>query len=177
MELKGKNLWLRRLAFAVIIVLTASLQNSKGLVFAPFGVHAVVLVPLIVSISFFEKSVISLLFGAFAGILWDMGSSVTDGYFSIVLAVIAFSCSLLIAFEMRNNIRTALLLSAGACFLCNLFYWLFFILFKRTDMAVYIYFKYYFTSSVYTVVYTFVFYYLVRWISQRTEPEKKRINY
>lgn len=177
LKLKNKMLWLRRAAFVLLIILTASLQNSTGMVFAPFDVHAMLLVPLVVCICVHEKSVVSLLLGAFAGIMWDMTSVTVDGFFTVFLATVGFLCSVLIAFEMRNNIFSALLLSTVSAFACGILYWLFFVLIKCYDMAVYVYFRYYFTSSLYTALYTFVFYYLVRWITQKTADEKKRINY
>lgn len=176
-EIKGRMLILRRAAFVLIIIITASLQNTKGAVFAPGSVHAMLLVPLVVSIAVHEKSVVSLLLGAFAGIMWDMTSVSADGYFAVFLAVVGFACSLLITFEMRNNIFSALLMTGAAAFLCSFFYWLFFILIKHYDMAGYIYLRYYFTSAVYTIIYTFIFYYLISFIKRKTEPEKKRINY
>lgn len=177
LKLKVNKLWLRRAAFVLIIIITASLQNTKGAVFSPGGVHAMLLVPLVVSISVHEKSIASLLFGAFAGIMWDMLSVSVDGFFSAFLAVTAFVCSLLITFEMRNNIYSVLLLTCVSSFVCSLLYWVLFILIKNHDMSVFLYFRYYFTSFIYTILYTFVYYYLIKWISKKTEIEKKRINY
>ncbi len=177
LKLKINRLWLRRAAFVLIIIITASLQNTKGAVFSPSGIHAMLLIPLVVSIAVYEKSIVSLFIGAFAGIMWDMVSVSVDGFFSVFLAVTAFACSLLITFEMRNNIYSVLLLTAAASFVCSILYWIFFILIKNYDMSIYVYFRYYFTSFVYTVLYTFIYYYLVKWISKKTETEKKRINY
>lgn len=177
LDFKNKNLWLKRAAYAFLIIVTASLQNTKGAVFAPFGVHAMLPVVLTVCIAIHEKSLAALFFGTFAGIMWDMTSVATDGYYAVVLAVVGFVCSLLITFEMRRNIYSAILLVFGSSFVCSLFYWIFFVLIKGYDMAVLMYFRYYFTSALYSVLYTFVYYYLVRWISQNTEPQKKRIYY
>ncbi|MGN0468496.1 MAG: hypothetical protein ACI4GY_07225 [Acutalibacteraceae bacterium] len=173
----NKLLYIRRALFVLLIIITAVFQNAKGAVPSIAGVHAVLLVPLTVSIAMHEKSISAMLFGAFGGIMLDMFSSAADGFFAVTLTVIAFVCSLLVTFEMRNNILTALLMSFCSSFLCTFFYWLFFFLIKHYDMAAYVYFRYYFTSAIYTTVFVFIYYYIVRWICSVTAPERKRVNY
>lgn len=172
-----KKLYIKRTAFALLIILTAVLQSTRGAIFSPGGVHAMVLVPLTVSIAMHEKSVPTLLFGTFAGIMWDMSSITTDGFFSAVLLSIAFFVCVLVMFAVRNNIYSCLLLSFVSLLLCNTLYWLFFIVLKGYDSAVYIYFRYYFSSVFYSLLFVPIYYYIVRAISLETAPERKRINY
>ena len=177
MKIKADRLFVRRLLFALIIVVAATFQSTKGFVPQIKEVSAFILIPLVVCIASFEKSVPSLFFGAFAGIMWDMYSITADGFFTVVLTAVGFLTAMVILFYMRNNIMTALLLSFVSTFFCNTLYWLNFIFFRSYTSPVYIYLRYYLPSCFYTVIFTFVFYYTVKFIYEKTIPEEKRINY
>ena len=82
----NKNLYIRRALFAVLIVLTAVFQHTKGAVPSIFGARAFLLIPLAVCISMFEKSMGGLSFGILAGILWDAATVRGDGFYAIMLA-------------------------------------------------------------------------------------------
>ena len=114
----------RRLLFAVIIVVTVLLQNACGRLGAASASRAFLLVPLCVCIAMFETDVAAALFGAFAGVLWDV-SCAADGFHAVVLAVLCAVCSILINHMMRNNILTALVLCAGSVAVYELLYMLF----------------------------------------------------
>lgn len=174
---ENRLIYIRRLVFVLFIVITAVFQNAKGSLLSISGVHAVLLVPLTVCVAMHEKSVAALFFGTFSGILLDMFSGATDGFYAISLATLAFVCSLLVTFEMRNNIMTALLLGFCGCFLETLLYWVVFFLAKGYDSAVYIYFRFYFSSAVYSTLFTFIYYFAVQKICRLTLPERKRKNY
>lgn len=170
-------LTVRRIVFSLMIIFAAVLQNSKGMIFKVCDVNAMILIPLIVCIASFEKSVASMLFGLFAGVLWDMYSFQTDGFFSLMLTSIGFFTAIIILFYMRNNVITAFILSFVSAFMCNTFYWLVFVLLKGYDFSFYIYLRYYLPSALYSSLYVFVFYYAVKWIYGKTSEKKKRINY
>lgn len=178
MKFQNSNmLILRRTLYVIMIIFTAVFQSSKGVVPELFGVNAMVLIPAVVSIACFEKSVPSLMLGAFAGIMWDMYSLSTDGFFSVLLTAIGFFTAMIILFYMRNNIATAFILSFVSAFCCNTLYWASFVLLRGYGSAVYIYVRYYLPSSIYSAVFVFVFYYIVKWVYEKTSPQKKRINY
>lgn len=172
-----KKLYIKRAVFALLIIITAVLQTTKGALPVINGAHAMLLVPLTVAIGMHERNLAGLFFGAFAGILWDMHSISTDGYFSVMLAATGFICAVLITFVLRNNIFSSLLLNFIAIFLCNSLYWFFFFFLKDYDSQWYVYFKYYFSSVFYTMLFSPIYYYLIKWITNLTAPEKKRISY
>lgn len=116
-EFENKNIYIRRLCLAGILLAAALLQNTTGLLPAPFGVRALPLIPAVVCTSMFERELPGMFFGAAAGLFWDM-SSATGGHFhAIILTAIAFTCGALITHLMRNNFITAALLSAGGLLL------------------------------------------------------------
>ncbi len=173
----SKKLYIRRAIFAVLIVLTAAVQHTPG-AFPILGrAHAMLLIPLVVSIAMFEKSIAAMLFGVFAGILWDMVSVSADGYFTVVFAFVGFSVSLLMGFVMRNNFPSACVVSIAASLLCTGGYWLIFIALKGYDSPVSLLTSYYLPSAIYTAAMIVIYYFIIKKISALTEPEKKRVNY
>ena len=177
LKTKTNMLFARRFLFVLIIVVTSALQSTRGLVPQIKDVNAFLLIPLVVCISLFEKSVPSLLFGAFAGVMWDMYSVTADGFFSVVLTAVGFLTAVIILFFMRNNVMTSLILSFLSTLFCNTLYWFNFILMEDDVSPFYIYLRYYLPSVLYTTIFAFVFYYTVKYIYEKTSPEKKRINY
>lgn len=173
----NRRLYIKRIIFALLIILTAVLQNTKGAIPQISGVCAMITVPLVVCIAMFEKSVAALLFGFFAGAMIDMTSITADGFFAAVLVIVAFAVSVLLIFYMRKNIFSCLLMSFIAILFVNTMYWLLFIVLMKVESPVYIYFRYYFPSVFYTFVFTPIYYYLVRFTAVKTAPERKHINY
>lgn len=173
----NRNIYIKRLIFAVLFVITAVLQHTKGVIPVIGSAHAMLLIPLTVSVAMFEQSIASLLFGAFAGFLWDMASINADGYFAFVLALTGFTVALLMNFVMRNNFRCACLMSVAFSFICNFGYWFIFILIKGYDSPLYFLRSYYLPSSVYTAVLIPIYYFLIYGITMLLKPKKERVNY
>ena len=118
---ENKQLVLRRVMLAVIIVAFAVLQNACGMLKVPFAARPLLLIPLCVCISMFESNTASALFGAFAGVLWDV-SAACDGFNAVVIMLFGAGCSLLISHFMRNNIVTALVLCTSATAVYEILY-------------------------------------------------------
>ncbi len=106
---------------AVIIVAFAVLQNACGMLKVPFAARPLLLIPLCVCVSMFESNTASAVFGAFAGVLWDV-SAACDGFNAIVIMLFGAGCSLLISHFMRNNIIAALVLCASATAVYEILY-------------------------------------------------------
>ena len=87
----NKNLYIRRILFVVLIVLTAVFQHTKGAVPSLFGAKAFLLIPLTVCISMSEKSMGGLSFGVLAGVLWDFATVRGDGFYAVMLALAGFT--------------------------------------------------------------------------------------
>lgn len=168
----SRNIYIRR-ALMVVLIFAAALIQHTGLIPELLGVPAMILVPLTVCIAMYERSMPGMCFGVLAGVLWDFASVRGDGFFSVMLTVIGFASGALVAFLFRNNIRSALIISFGSLLLCNVSYWLMFILRKGYEGASAVLFSRYLPSVLYSLIFTFVFYYLVSLIVKYT-AEKKR---
>ena len=173
----NKNLYIRRALFAVLIVLTAVFQHTKGAVPSVFGARAFLLIPLAVCISMFEKSMGGLSFGVLAGILWDAATVRGDGFYAIMLAVAGYTAGAGIAYLMRNNIFSAIILSAGASLFVSTGYWFIFIFLKGYEGAWNILFDFYIPSAVYSLAFTALYYYLVKMIVKATTDKKRYKRY
>ena len=88
-----------------------ALQATPYLLPEIFGEKAVVLLPLALSVAFFEDESTAVIFGAFCGMAADLASCGNIGYFAISLTVICFVISVLSGYVKRNFLSA---LAAGA---------------------------------------------------------------
>ncbi len=158
--------------YALIIGLVALVQNSPYVLPEIFGARALILLPLVVSIAMFEREIAAAVFGALAGILWDI-CSVKDGFNSVVLLLICAVCSLLIIRLMRNNILTALVLGAGSIVTYCVIYIIINLLFGGAGASISQIFTFYLPTGIYTLLFVPVFYFPISWIynSHKTADE------
>ena len=144
----------------LLVFVTALFQHS-GFIPELFGAPALLLIPLTVCIAMFERSIPGMCFGVLAGLLWDFATSGGDGFFSVMLTATGFISGALVTFIFRNNIRAALIISFGALTACNVFYWLMFILRKGYEGGFDLLFSRYIPSVLYSLIFVFVYYYIV----------------
>ena len=55
------------------------MQNTDGFFPQIFGVRALLLIPAVVCAAMFERDIVGMLFGLFAGMLWDITASGNNG--------------------------------------------------------------------------------------------------
>lgn len=168
MRKNTKILLIRRVVFAVAILLTHILQNSRGFVPTVFGARAFLLIPLVACIAMFEKEIAGALFGAFAGALWDTVSGVGDGYYTLFFMLLGAVCGYLINVLMRNHILTAMIICAVSSLVFAGTYIFFFIIAEGMDSSGYLFLRYYLPSCLYTTLLTPVYYLFVREVMRRT---------
>lgn len=172
MRKRTKILTLRRAIFVLLILGAHLLQNTPGAFPSVFGVRAFFLLSLTVCLGLFEREIAGALFGAFAGMLWDSVSPLGDGFHALLLFLIGAGCGVLINTIMRNNLITAMLLSGLAHFLYVSLYVIFFVVAEGVDSAGWLYVRYYLPAAVFSVLFTPLFYLLVRTVMRRTRvPE------
>lgn len=170
-------IYIRKALLLLLVALTAVFQHTDGAIPSLFGAKAMLLIPLVVAISMFERSMHGLVFGALAGILWDFATVRGDGFFSVLLAVTGFVSGSLVTYLMRNNISANLLLSFCSIGIINVSYWFVFIFQKGYEGAAEVLFGYYLPSALYTMLFAFVYYYLVGLIFRLTARKEKRRTY
>ncbi len=171
-----KSLYIRRALIAVLVVLTALFQHTKGALPVIGGVRAMPLVVLVAVIALFERSLAGLLFGLLAGVLWDFASSTGDGFFAVVLCLVGFLCGVASSFVLRNNIFSALFVSAVSLVSCLGVYWFCFVYLKGYDPQAEHLFGYYLPSCIYSLAFTPVYYYLIRAVKRSLDPPKTLVS-
>ncbi len=155
-------IYIKRFILGVIIVVAAVLQNTPNVMPAMFSASAMLLIPVVVSISMFESETVSLFFALLAGLLWDF-TSVSGGYFhSIILCTVAFFVSMLIRMRVRNTLFSSMILTFLTVFLHNTLYWIINVLSSSPVGAVRAYFSFYFLSCIYTLLTGIVIYLIIK---------------
>ena len=159
-----KQKLLRRVIFGLLLVVCALLQHTRG-AFVHFGsVHAWLLVPALVAVAMQERSVPATLFGAFAGVLWDYARVGADGFFALWFALVAFLCSTLVTYWVRNNLPAALVLSGAALSLTAVLQWFCFVVLPGQGSAAAVLFG----STLPSALFSFLFAPLLYWLVRRT---------
>ena len=159
---------IRYTIYAVVIIITTILQNSRGAFPEIFGARALVVLPLCVAISMHEREIAAAIFGVASGVLLDICTA-NDGFNSVVLMLLCAVCSLLISHFMQNNVVTSLVLSAGTISIYNILYMIINIGLSGGGSPVKQALLFYLPSAVYTMLFVPVFYFFVRWIYTKAE--------
>ena len=171
--MKISKIYIRRGLLLLLVMFTAAFQHTDGAVPVLFGTKAMLLIPLAVAIGMYERSMSGLVFGTLAGVLWDFAAVRGDGFFSVCLAAVGFFSGVLVTWYLRNCILSALLLGAVSITGVNVIYWYIFIFSKGYEGATELLTGYYLPSVLYTLIFIFVYYYIVGFIVKLTTDKKK----
>lgn len=164
-NLISRNTVIRRVILAVLVLVTFLIQNTA---FPSIGgAHAVLLIPLTVCVAMFEREFAGMFFGLFAGAMLDAFSSDSTVFNSIIFTVIGFTAGALITYVMRNNLVCAAILTLGYSVIYTTLNFIFYYAFNGLEKPVAIYFRYYFVSAIYTVIFTPLFYLIIREIYKK----------
>lgn len=104
--------FIRRLFF-IFFTVTAFIIQCIILPRAGFTMPVFILLPLIISISMYEKEFSGLFFGILAGALWDLASPVTDGVLALFLALSAYFTGLLSRYILRNTLLSEMVFTVA----------------------------------------------------------------
>ena len=168
-----KRLIARRALYAVLLLLCAVIQNTPDALPEPFGARQFGVVVIVVCIAMCEREFCGLFFGLFAGVLLDVTGG-TQGINAILLTVFGYFCGLLVNNLIRNNVFTALLFSSAALLIYETVYWLITAVFPGVDGAIALFFKFYLSSFIYTIVFIPLWFSIVRFIFKRLPVEVNR---
>ena len=103
----------RQVCYALAVIGCYLMQTTPG--FATFfGVKPIFLLPLAICIAAREGVFPGALWGAAAGLLWDIASGRTGGFFAIQLMAVCFGVAALVALYLRGSAVNLLLLCTGA---------------------------------------------------------------
>ena len=165
-QLGGEKTIARRAILAALTVLTFTFQNTDGLFPSPFGITAFLLIPITICVCMFEREFAGVFYGLLAGAMLDAFSAQTMIFNALFFTIIGFGAGSLITYLMRNNLLCATIFVSVATFVYTALIFFMYYALEVNISPVYVYFRYFFTSAVYTILLTPLYYFLVRFISK-----------
>lgn len=112
--MRSNRVFFRYFAFALEIILLWVLQSTPKLMPEVFGSKPLLLLAAALSFSAFEQPVPALILGAVCGVLCDLSSGGTIGWFAVSLTLVCFAQASLLNTYLNRNFITASLLSLGS---------------------------------------------------------------
>ena len=161
-----KRSFFKYILYFIQAVFAFALQATPYLLPEIFGEKAVVLLPLALSVAFFEDESTAVIFGAFCGMVADLASCGNIGYFAISLTVICFVISVLSGYVKRNFL-SALAAGAAAALLILLLHFVLYFAFSGYNYIMHFFLTHYMTRILYTLAFVPLFAWLNRRISKR----------
>ena len=144
------------------------LDSASILTFRLFSLHPILLIPLLVSVAMTAREWAGLTVGAFFGILLDITAAGSYFFNLIVFSLIGCICGLLSAYRVNNNIYSAALLSLLSSVGYFSARWAVFCLFEGHGDTAQYFWRYSLPQAIYSALFIFAFYFLIRYISKRT---------
>ena len=171
----SKEMGIRRLLLLAVAVLTAIFQHTPGFRLSVGSLSPMLLVPFVVCVAMYERSITGLTCGVIAGALWDFASTGADGMFTLMLATIGFGVGIIITFYVRNRLFSAFVLTLMSSAAVSVAYWLVFVMRKSLDGAWESLVLHFLPLALYTSLFVFVYYYLIGFIIKATRsPDSKQ---
>lgn len=173
-NVSGKGL--RRGLIVLMAVFTAIFQHTPDFTLSFGRLSPMLLVPFVVCVAMYERSLMGLFIGLLSGVLWDFATSGADGMFTLMLTVIGFSVGVLTTFYLRNRLITAVLLSFASSVAVSGAYWMISVLRKGYDGTWEILFTHFLPLAVYSALFVFLYYYLMGFIVRITGKTDTSLN-
>ena len=165
---------IRRLLLGALVFLTAMAQNVPWLP-GIYGVRALPLLPLVVAVAVLDQALPGVLYGAFAGLLWDIAGPTAMPH-AVYLACAAFICAMLMRYVLvRNALTVGLLMLLFAAGYLALRWWLDYHLLPGEPLpgGVYALLRYSLPSLGYTMLTAAPMYMLTNAVVKRTSRRSK----
>lgn len=167
-----KRLIIRRVIFAVLLILCAVIQNTPSLLPEPFGAHQLGVTVMVVCIAMFERETAGMLLGLLAGAVLDVTGG-TQGINAILLTVFGLVCGMLVNNMIRNNIVTALIFSALALTVHTFVYWIVFVAAAGVSGGRLL-LTFCLPSIIYSLIFTPLWFLITKGIHRRLPSEVRR---
>ena len=164
-----KRSFLKYILYFVQAVFAFALQATPYLLPEIFGEKAVVLIPLALSVSFFEDESTAVIFGAFCGLSADFAFNGSVGLFGISLTAVCYIISLLSEY-IKINFLSGLSVSCIAVLLILILHFVLYFAFSGYNYIMQFFFTHYITRILYTLAFVPLFVWINGYISKRRVP-------
>lgn len=158
----------RRWLLLAVAVFTAIIQHTPGFNLKIGTLSPMLLVPFVVCVAMYERSLTGLAYGFVAGALWDFASSGADGMYTLMLTTVGFAVGIIVTLYIRNRLFSAVVLSLGSSAAVSVAYWLVFIMRKGYEGSFGILFTHFIPLAVYSSVFAIIYYYIIGLIIKAT---------
>lgn len=152
-------------AYGLLILLFSIMQTTPHMVPSFFGALPLPLLSLTVCIAMMVGPVGGGAAGVASGLLWDLYADRLLGFNALLLLIIGCGCGLLVRLLLRNNLLSAMLLTAGALVFQGGMDWAFNYLLVMREEPVYFLLHRILPNMAYTFVITPLIYLLVYGVS------------
>ena len=174
----SKEMGIRRGLLLLVAVVTAILQHTPGFRLSLGSLSPLLLVPFVVSVAMYERSMSGLVYGLLSGAMWDFATTGADGMYTLMLSAIGFGVGIIITFYVRNRLFSAFVLTLVSSSAVCVAYWLLFVVRKGYEGMWVILLTRFLPLAVYTSLFIFVYYYLIGFIIRATgKNDSARQNY
>lgn len=153
---------------SVSIVLLYLLDSTEILTLKIGSSHPILLIPLLVSVSMVAREWVGLIFGCLVGILLDITAADTYCFNLIMFTIIGCVCGLLCSYFVNDNIYSALVLSICSSLAYFVIKWLVFFVFSGNPESLVYLVNHSLISAIYTSLFIVPFYYIIHFISKKT---------
>ena len=157
--------------YILLLVVCTVVQTTPGLL-AIGSIQPVLVVPVCLAVAVLENELAGAIFGALAGLMWDLSASRISGFFGIILCVLCVAVSFCFLFWIRQNTvnftlacAVALLVAVGLDYLFN------FLIFYQGG-SLYLLLHTLLPMAGYTLVYCPPLFWLARRIARRYAVEE-----
>lgn len=164
-----KNLsFFRYFAYALLIVVFSILQGTPNLLPEICGGKPLLLMCLAISIASVEEKIPSLIFGAVCGVLIDISSGGTIGFFAIILTLLCYFESNIFSTYLISGFLQVMVFALLSIPLIIGIYFLLFTVFAGIPDSGILFVNHYISRIVYTFVMTVPVYFVTRFIHNST---------
>lgn len=150
----------RYIAYSLEILIIYVLQGTPFLIPEIFGGRPLLLIPVALTIAFFENEVTAMFFGLGCGVLLDVGMGGNLGFYTITMTLAGFIIGNIFRDYMVVNFMNAMAFCGAFCAGLICLYFLFFYIFAGRNEVGYYFVNHYLSRIIYTIVVSPVFYFL-----------------
>lgn len=143
---------LKWILYTTQIIILYVIQQNYILIPEIFRGRPIILIPALISISVFENKYSSAAFGAFTGVLLDIGISGAVGIHMIAMCAVGYLCSWCTSRFIKVNIIVYTLLCILGVFTIGIIRFLFFYVANQYGSYMYTFINAYLASMAYTLI-------------------------
>lgn len=154
----------RYIAYSIEIILMFILQTTPNLIPEIFGAKPLLLIPVALTIAFFEEEIPAMFFGLSCGIILDLSSSDNIGFFAFTLTLISFIMSQIFRDYMVVSLLNSLAFVSATSLVFIFLHFMIFYLFAGKIDPLYYFVNHNLPKIIYTIVITPIIYGINRFL-------------